>query len=46
VHAKATQVEESLKKDIAKLGAVVQSLSDKVVTSLDVPKIDMAQIVE
>jgi hypothetical protein len=39
-------VEESLKKDIAKLAAVVQSLSDKVVASLDAPKIEMGQIVE
>jgi hypothetical protein len=46
LHAKTTQVEESLKKDIAKLGSVVQSLSDKVVASLDAPKIDMGQIVE
>ena len=46
MHAKTTQVEENLKKDIAKLDAVVQSLSDKVVASLDAPKIDMGQIVE
>lgn len=46
VHAITTQVEENLKKDIAKLGAVVQSLSDKVVASLDAPKIDLGQIVE
>jgi hypothetical protein len=38
-------VEENLKKDIAKLDAVVQSLSDKVVASLDAPKIDIRQIV-
>ena len=46
MHAKTTQVEENLKKDIAKLDAIVQSLSDKVVASLDAPKIDMGQIVE
>jgi hypothetical protein len=39
-------VEENLKKDIAKLDAIVQSLSDKVVASLEAPKIDMGQIVE
>ena len=33
--AKSTHLEESLKKDIAKLGAVVQSLSDKVVAPLE-----------
>ena len=46
MHAITTKVEESLKKDIAKLDAIVQSLSDKVVASLDAPKIDMGQIVE
>jgi hypothetical protein len=46
VQAKTTQVEDGLKKDIAKLGAVFQSLSDKVVALLDAPKIDMGQIIE
>jgi hypothetical protein len=46
VHAITTQVEENLKKDIAKLETIVQSLSDKVVASLEAPKIDMGQIVE
>ena len=46
MHAKTTQAEENLKKDIAKLNAVVQSLSEKVVASLDLPIIDMGQIVE
>jgi len=46
VHAKTTQAEENLKKDIAKLNAVVQSLSEKVVASLDAPIVDMGQIVE
>ena len=43
-HAKPTQVEESLKKDIGKLGAVVQSLNDKVVAPLDAHNIKMSQI--
>jgi hypothetical protein len=38
-------VEENLKKDIAKLEAVVQSLSDKVVASLEAQKIEKRQIV-
>jgi hypothetical protein len=46
VHAKTTQVEENVKKDIAKLDAIVQSLSDKVVASLEAQKIDKEQIVE
>ena len=46
MHAITTQVEESLKKDISKLDVIVQSLSDKVVASLDAPKIDMGKIVE
>jgi hypothetical protein len=46
VQAKTTQVEESLKKDISKLGAVVQSLNDKVVAPLDAHDIKMGQIVE
>jgi hypothetical protein len=35
VFEKTIKVEEKLKKDIAKLGAVVQSLSDKVVVILE-----------
>jgi hypothetical protein len=46
VHAKTTQVEEKLKKDIAKLGSVVQSLSDKLIAPLDAHNIKMRQIVE
>jgi len=46
LHAKITQVEENLKKDIAKLDAIVQSLSDKVVASLEAQKINKEQIVE
>jgi hypothetical protein len=46
VHAKTTQVEESLKKDIAKLGEVVQNLNDKVVAPLDAHDIKMGQIIE
>jgi hypothetical protein len=46
VQAKTTQVEDGLKKDIAKLGAVVQSLNDKVVAPLDAHDIKMGQIVE
>jgi hypothetical protein len=38
-------VEENLKKDIAKLDAIVQSLSDKVVASLEAKKIEKGQIV-
>ena len=39
-------MEESLKKDIGKLGAVVQNLSDKVVAPLEAHDIKMGQIVE
>ena len=46
VHAKTIQVEESLKKDIGKLGAVVQSLSDKVIAPLEAHDLKMGQIVE
>jgi hypothetical protein len=35
LHAKTSQVEEKLKKDITKLAVVVQSLSEKVVASMD-----------
>jgi hypothetical protein len=35
MNAKTAQVNESLKKDISKLGAVVQSLNDKVVAQLN-----------
>jgi hypothetical protein len=46
VHEITTKVEEDLTKDISKLGAVVQSLSDKVVAPLDAHDIKMGQIVE
>jgi hypothetical protein len=46
VHAITTQVVENIKKDIAKLDAIVQSLSDKVVASLEAQKIEKGQIVE
>jgi hypothetical protein len=42
MNAQTAQVEESLKRDIAKLGAVVQSLNDKVVAQ----DIKMGSIVE
>ncbi len=46
MHTKTTHVEENLKKDIAKLGAVVQNLTDKVVAPLDAHNIKMGQIFE
>jgi hypothetical protein len=46
VNAKTTKVEESLKKDISKLGAIVQNLNYKVVAPLDAHDIKMGQIVE
>ena len=46
MNAKTAQVEESLKKDIAKLGAVVQSLNDRVVAHLNAQDIKMGSIVE
>lgn len=44
-HAKTTQVEENLQKDIGKLAALVQSFSDKVIAPLEAQDIKMGQIV-
>jgi hypothetical protein len=46
LNAKTTQVEKSLNRDVAKLGAVIQNLNDKVVAPLDGHNINMGQIVK
>ena len=46
MHAKTTQAEKTLNKNIGKLGAIVQNLSDKVVAPLDAHNVKMGQIVE